>query len=301
MVASAPMDYRTKESAFSATSFIGGVGYKLEEVVNINKGKETARRKKVTLADIRSKYPEEKKSVDVTNPLGFLIWRRFSYYLAWVFIQLGISANKVTAIAIIIGCIGCIFLASGDYWIIIGGALLILLQALFDYVDGNVARYNNCCTKYGSFLDTMHAYIITALLPIGIGIGLFNHPDSSLDSLAHFFMGMNLERSVYLIMGILASYFSLFTYLVSDRLALNLSMQPNEIYGPATTKKGNLWSVIYKMGLALENINGIMMVVLLLAAIFEFLSIFLLLWFVITACGFIAILARTLMLGGNLE
>lgn len=260
----------------------------------------------VTIAGIRAVYPKVRgqrnfEKIVQGNPWGYFVLRAPSYYVAWLFLRLGISANKTTTLGIIMGVIGCVLLGFGWFWSVIVGAVLINFRALLDYVDGHVARFTNSCSKFGGYLDVLHSYVTSALLPIGLGIGVFNHPDLSPYSAAQFLLGIGADRSIFLVLGISASLFLLATLVVTDRLAVTFQMKPNALYEPKAASRGGLWKVIFRLGLALENVNGVLMPILLLAAIFGFLSTFLVVWWLITACGFIAIVSRTMQVARKVD
>ena len=104
---------------------------------------------KFSINYIRSTLSGEKKTIEVDNPWCNFVVRPISYYPSWLFLRLGISANKVTVIGSIIGVIGCVFLAFNGYWQAITGAILVNIRFLFDVIDGNIARCTNSCSKYG--------------------------------------------------------------------------------------------------------------------------------------------------------
>lgn len=255
-----------------------------------------------TIDEIRSKYTQEKQSLHRENLWGYFVLLKASYYPTWLFLKLDISANRVTISAIVIGCIGCLLLAFGWYWSVVVGALLINTAALFDYIDGNIARFTNSCSKLGGYLDTLQGYIITALLPLGIGIGLFYHPDSTLKSLANFVAGVHISRDVFPLLGASASFFSLFTFLVSNRFALAFSMKPRDFFRPVDSPSaGSWWKAIYRVGLNLYNVDGILMPIMFVSAILRSLSIFIVFWLLITASGFVAILIQTMIKSKSIE
>ena len=68
-----------------------------------------------SLRDIRLTYTEEKREQDKGNVWIYLVIRRLSFYVTWAFLKLGISANQATFISIVVGILGCAFLAAGGY------------------------------------------------------------------------------------------------------------------------------------------------------------------------------------------
>lgn len=256
----------------------------------------------VTISGIRRKCKSSEGKKEFNR---YLLWSdnvlsRISCYPTWLFLKLGISANQTTVIAIIIGCTGCIFLAFGSYWTAITGALLVNIGSLLDAVDGNIARYNNSSSRFGAFIDGLNAYIISALLFVCIGIGVYRHPDPVLNSLVYSLMGIELSQSIFLILGAWASFLYIFTYSIVDRAGIIFGIQPFDFYKPTRRNRRSFWNILYWAGMNVENITELVLPLLLLAAGFRFLSIFVLLYAIIATGGFVAILTRTLIKARNL-
>lgn len=239
-------------------------------------------RSRFTIDDIRSKYSEEKKISDKNNLWGYFVLRRISYYLTWIFLRLGISADQVTGISLIIGSLGCIFLASKGYrnGNTIIGALLVNIWALLDYVDGNIARFNNSCSKCGEFFDALTGYTVGTLLFFSVGIGVFNHPDSSLSSLL-LLLGADINKSMFLIFGCCASLFFISKFLIVNKFAILFQLKKNDIIG---LPKSN---ILYKIGFNLSVLSGLVMPILLIFTVLGSLSIFVSFYAIINASALI--------------
>jgi phosphatidylglycerophosphate synthase len=124
----------------------------------------------VTIKDIKQKYLDAK-----SNERNFLwtyrVRRPVSYYIAWCCLRLAISANIVTLSFLLVGIIGCIFLASGSHLYLVIGALLIEFSIILDCVDGHIARFKG--TSYvGSVLDFWAGEIVFVSSMFSLGIGL---------------------------------------------------------------------------------------------------------------------------------
>ena len=102
------------------------------------------------------------------------IMRGISIYPTKLFLKIGISANQTTLLSMIIGIIAGVFLAIGEYWYSITGALLFNLWLLFDLVDGQIARYNGTSSALGSAIDSMNSDICYAILFVSVGIGVYD-------------------------------------------------------------------------------------------------------------------------------
>jgi len=249
------------------------------------------KKQSLTIADIRSGYSEAKRLSDKSDIWLYFVIRPISFHPTWLFVRLGISANKVTLVGLVIGIVGGVFLAFGSYWAAILGALLINVRFLFDVIDGNVARCTNSCTKYGHYLDAFSTYIMIVLMPITIGIGVYNHPDPYLNYLSNFLFGMNVNSNIYLMLGISGALFSIFGELVTSSLSAVFSMKPVK-HRPKAGIRRNLWAVIYWL---VCGLIGCMRPLLLVAAITKSLGIFLFLWVLLFTGDFIFLATRALI------
>jgi len=89
----------------------------------------------------------------------------------WIFLNLRMSANTVSAISIFFPILGSIFLASQDLKIIFIGSLGISIYFLLDYSDGALAKISKTTSINGIFLDLlMHPLAILSTI-LGISIG----------------------------------------------------------------------------------------------------------------------------------
>lgn len=85
---------------------------------------------------------------------------------AWLAGQ-GITANFVSMTGLAIGLSAVPFLAFGHY----GAALLvILLNRLFDGLDGAVARHGPRLTPFGGYLDIVCDMVFYAAVPLGFAL-----------------------------------------------------------------------------------------------------------------------------------
>jgi len=97
------------------------------------------------------------------------VTRRLSIYLSWACIRLGMSANQVSLLVVILGilaggaCIGGHFLL---------GVLLLQSWYLIDAVDGEIARYHGVNDLTGDYTDKLMHYVIEAWVFYALGSGL---------------------------------------------------------------------------------------------------------------------------------
>ncbi len=102
-----------------------------------------------------------------------ILWRPVSYYVSWVFVNLGFRSVGVSSANILIIGAACYLLFYNSQWMLLAAAVGILLYDLIDHVDGELARFemkvlrrNN--SRVGHYLDLFaHKVSIFALFGIG--------------------------------------------------------------------------------------------------------------------------------------
>ena len=100
-----------------------------------------------------------------------------SFPAGWLIYKIGLTANQISLISIaltIISFFALIFF-SPNYFILI--PFLLLLVALLDCVDGNVARARGTTGPGGEWMDAFSGYTVYAFIPLALGIHIFlYHP-----------------------------------------------------------------------------------------------------------------------------
>ncbi|MFC1907528.1 hypothetical protein ACFLW8_05530 [Chloroflexota bacterium] len=251
------------------------------------------RRPKITIAQLRSKCASYNIEVRATDKYEGMwsrtILRQVSYYLALLFLKLGISANIVSYLGIMVGCLGCGLLAFTNYEGMIVGALLINISLLLGYVDGNVARGSNSTSNHGRLLNNISFVIVGSLLFFAAGIGAFRQPDFHLDWLLRWLFYVELDKSIYLVLGSWTAICMILTSLFLDEFEIIYSSRVARFSGYFL--KGNSpWKTLLRR----TGYNLIAMIVplLLLAVIFRFLSSFLLFYAMFYSAASIFILVK---------
>jgi len=100
-------------------------------------------------------------------------WRKVSIYFTKALLYTNITANQVTILCALIGVLGGILLAFGN-WYSIAGALLLHLHVIFDFVDGEVARYRKSESLTGIYLDLLCHHIVNPIVFVGISFNVYN-------------------------------------------------------------------------------------------------------------------------------
>jgi phosphatidylglycerophosphate synthase len=100
---------------------------------------------------------------------GRLYMRRISLHVTRVAIGLGLSANGVTWLMVVIGLGGGAILGVGGVWPAVVAAASMHLFALLDASDGEVARWNGTQGATGIYLDRVAHYSSEAVLFAALG------------------------------------------------------------------------------------------------------------------------------------
>ena len=107
--------------------------------------------------------------------LSRLFYRRFTVYVTWLCVRLGIGSNAATLISGFAIFAGAVCYAMPSKWAWLAGALLVQFYFILDHVDGELARYETVhlgrtdSGTSGLFYDTCcHA----GEMAVSAGIGL---------------------------------------------------------------------------------------------------------------------------------
>jgi len=153
------------------------------------------------ISDFKLNYPEVKIKRNHLRLWRWLFIGRLGFYVSWIAARLKISANCITILSFLFGLVGIYFLIKGEFFI---GIIGINFWYLFDCADGNLARYYKIKSKLGQFLDEGLGELILTFMWFAIGIGLYKHPDSSIQIIENlkninlFFCGSFISISIAL-------------------------------------------------------------------------------------------------------
>lgn len=95
---------------------------------------------------------------------------RFIGYLepvADLFVRLRVTPNQISMLSLLAGIVAAVLFAERYF---IGGSLLLLLSAIFDLIDGSVARKTNAHTNFGAVFDWIVDKYVDALVLLGVGL-----------------------------------------------------------------------------------------------------------------------------------
>lgn len=109
--------------------------------------------------------------------------RGYLLRLGRVVARLGISANALTVIGLLLNVGVALVIAAGEArW---GGALLLLASA-FDMVDGAVARATQTISRFGGFLDSTLDRYSEVVVYLGVLVFLLDTGDAELGAVLVF-------------------------------------------------------------------------------------------------------------------
>ena len=114
---------------------------------------------------------KEKSNWEKTDIYAHFIGRRISYIPTWIFLNLNFSANFISFIGIIFALTSFGFLCFGSTFLLkLIGWLFLYFWSLFDYIDGNIARFRKTSSHYGELWDAAGGYIAMFVLFFAPGI-----------------------------------------------------------------------------------------------------------------------------------
>jgi len=87
--------------------------------------------------------------------LETLFYRKISMNITKLLIKTNITPNQVTFLSLVFALIAAVFffLSYYGYKYLVIGAIFTQIALLFDYVDGEIARYKNLTSKFGGWFD----------------------------------------------------------------------------------------------------------------------------------------------------
>jgi archaetidylinositol phosphate synthase len=95
---------------------------------------------------------------------------RFIRYLepvAGIFVKLRITPNQISVLALLAGIASAFLFFQQRF---LAGSLVLILSAVFDLVDGSVARMTNAHSDFGAVFDWIVDKYVDALVLLGIGL-----------------------------------------------------------------------------------------------------------------------------------
>lgn len=117
-------------------------------------------------------YEKTLKPKAVETPLDLLFFRPVAYLFVRLALPTPLSANGMTVMSILTGLLGASLLRFPGRMQQLVGAALLLLYAILDCADGQLARARGTSSRLGRILDGMSDYIVGVASGITIAIYL---------------------------------------------------------------------------------------------------------------------------------
>ncbi|MCC5982763.1 MAG: CDP-alcohol phosphatidyltransferase family protein [Rhodobacteraceae bacterium] len=159
----------------------------------------------MTLEEFKSYLPQSKK--DGASTVERYLFRPVSIPVSWVLHRMGVTANQVTLLGLLLAFPAAFLIATGDRVLALIGAVVFVLVALLDCVDGNIARANGLKSLFGPWFDAVGGYFCYMLMPLALGLYVEQTTP------VYFFSGE------FILLGGLASNLSLLMRLVHQKAA----------------------------------------------------------------------------------
>lgn len=250
-------------------------------------GADGVTKRHYTIDDMRQAYAESEGVEFYATSFMVKLIRPISFYFTWLFLRAGITANQTTYlswIAVLAGCLSYVVVAPPQRWIPL---VLVLVWALLDYVDGNIARVTNTRSDYGHFIDVIGAYWFLAFLPFFMAVGLYYTPEGSLHViLSRVGVSVAQDPGLILILGTFAALANILLRLTVMRMQATFGIDPrgNE---SAPGKSSRIAFVVSAVEAATSP-RGFYFPFLVLATVFNVLEGFLAFYFVVYTGGLVA-------------
>ncbi|HEY3323963.1 MAG TPA: CDP-alcohol phosphatidyltransferase family protein [Planctomycetota bacterium] len=132
----------------------------------------------LTALRAHARFDEEGREKTVLSLHDRICARVLAPPLAWLALRLGVSADTVTLLSVIVGLAGAALLALQTPVALIAAAALLQFSYLLDCADGDVARARGTACLNGYMRDTFRHYLVGPALFCGMAMGSFaRHPD----------------------------------------------------------------------------------------------------------------------------
>jgi phosphatidylglycerophosphate synthase len=107
------------------------------------------------------------------EPLWNRLVRKISIYITWLLIHTPINANGVTFLFLLTGLLGAGLYTFGTHMAWIAGTILIWLSIVFDFSDGEVARYRQESSWFGDYYEEIVHLVLVIGMYCGIAVGVW--------------------------------------------------------------------------------------------------------------------------------
>ena len=132
-------------------------------------GRFAGSRTRIGLAKVRASFraPE-------AEPISLAYFARpLANLMTPAFYNLGVTADQVILLRLLIGGFSLVMFAGGNYWVGLAGLIAFTLAYVLDCVDGNLSRLDDKGNYWGKFIDGFADDVVLFAAPFAIAVGLW--------------------------------------------------------------------------------------------------------------------------------
>ncbi len=155
---------------------------------------------KITYKNVKERC--QRKNANANNKLHWFS-SKFSIYLSYLLIRIGVSADQATTLFFLIGLAGSLLYISVLPFLTFLGYILWRLHVLVDMCDGDIARFNSSFSIRGAYWDAVIHAVLNPLYYILICFSFYLQFDNNLFIL----IGALLGLSSSVLMAVKNNYF----------------------------------------------------------------------------------------------
>lgn len=143
-------------------------------------------------------------------------------YVTKLLLHLSITANQITIFWNILKFSSLLLLIPGEYIYSLIGISLFQIALIFDFTDGQIARYRKTCDKTGWYVDSFSHTFGAPFLFVCVGFGIYN----------------SIHSLFYLIIGFVTAIFFLLRETLNKKEFNQFIKQPKSKSSPQKKSKG---------------------------------------------------------------
>lgn len=213
---------------------------------------------KEIIKNSKSKNKDEWEKYDI---ITYYIERPLSYLVTWPMINIGMTANAVSFLSIIVSLTALVLMSfSSSVVIKVVGWMVLFFWSILDCVDGNIARYRKTSSQNGELWDATAGYIAMSVLYLSAGMLAANENSIILNNV--------INPTSYVFIAAITVASCLIPRIVMHKKARDTEGTDNEFKDRASF--GKIKIVIN----GIVSITGIALFLLLPAIIFGFCNIY---------------------------
>ncbi len=129
----------------------------------------------MTIKEMFNRFKKPGEREDKNHPFTYHMARYLSYWITIPFVYLPFTPNQITLLTNILQASSIFVVAYADGYNKLFGVLIFYIGGIFDFVDGNIARYKSQSSIKGLFYDQIGHVFIGPLFYIGIGLAAYNN------------------------------------------------------------------------------------------------------------------------------